>query len=57
MNSPLFPVKDQPPTRTRTNPLITRDTPLQAAMDRLSIPALWTILNLPGKPGRRDASV
>lgn len=28
------------------------DSPLQAAKDRLPIPTLWQILNLPGKPGR-----
>ena len=28
------------------------DSPLQAAKERLSIPALWQLLNLPGKPGK-----
>ena len=28
------------------------DSPLQAAKDRLPIPVLWQLLNLPGKPGR-----
>ncbi len=28
------------------------DSPLRAAKERLSIPALWAMLNLPGKPER-----
>ena len=28
------------------------DSPLQAAKDRLTIPELWAMLGLPGKPGR-----
>jgi hypothetical protein len=28
------------------------DSPLQAAKDRLSIPAIWYLLNLPGKPSK-----
>ena len=29
-----------------------QDSPLQAAKERLSIPALWAMLSLPGRPGR-----
>lgn len=28
------------------------DSPLEVAKERLSIPDLWRLLNLPGKPGR-----
>jgi CHC2 zinc finger len=28
------------------------DSPLQAAKERLSIPALWPMLSLPGKPAK-----
>ena len=31
---------------------IAADSPLQAAKDRLTIPELWAMLGLPGKPGR-----
>jgi hypothetical protein len=32
--------------------MIAADSPLQAAKERLTIPELWAMLNLPGKPGR-----
>jgi hypothetical protein len=31
---------------------VTCDSPLQAAKEELPIPALWQLLNLPGKPAR-----
>ena len=32
--------------------MIAAESPLQAAKERLTIPQLWAMLNLPGKPGR-----
>jgi hypothetical protein len=32
--------------------MIATDSPLQAAKERLTIPDLWQLLDLPGKPGR-----
>jgi hypothetical protein len=36
--------------------MITTDSPLQAAKERLLIPALWLLLSLPGKPGHSCGS-
>ena len=32
--------------------MIATDSPLQAAKERLAIPDLWQLLDLPGKPGQ-----